>query len=78
MVRKSASWNDNSEVQSTIDGALARIQKRGRVAGTIASNETVAKYAAAGVRFFLTYTAPWLSTGAKGFISRSKEAKRSA
>jgi len=62
----------NPEVQSTIDGALARIQERGRVAGTIASNETVAKYASAGVRFFLTNTAPWLSTGAQEFLDRAE------
>jgi 4-hydroxy-2-oxoheptanedioate aldolase len=66
------------EVGRTIDDTLARIQQRGRVAGTLANHDNVSEYTAAGVRFFLTTVAPWLSTGAKGFISRSKEAKRSA
>ena len=66
------------EVVRTIDDTLARIQQRGRVAGTLANNDNVSEYTAAGVRFFLTTVAPWLSTGAKEFITRSKAAKRSA
>jgi 4-hydroxy-2-oxoheptanedioate aldolase len=62
---------DHADVQRTIDEALARIQERGRVAGTLANNENVAKYAAAGVRFLFTSTAPWLSAGAKEFVSRA-------
>lgn len=56
------------EVQKTIDYALARIQERGRVAGTLARNDNVARYAAAGVRVFLTQPTPWIETGAKEFL----------
>ena len=62
---------DHPEVQKTIDDALARIQQRGRVAGTLARNDTVARYAAAGVRLFLTVPTPWIEAGAKDFMRRS-------
>ncbi len=62
---------DHADVQRTIDEALARIQQRGRVAGTLTNNENVAKYAAAGVRFLFTSTAAWLSAGAKQFVGRA-------
>jgi 2-keto-3-deoxy-L-rhamnonate aldolase RhmA len=58
------------QVQETIDYALARIQQRGRVAGTLAMNDTVARYAAGGVRLFLTVAAPWIEAGAKEFRRR--------
>ena len=66
---------DHPQVQTTIDESLARIQKRGRVAGTLASNESVSRYSAAGVRCFLTNTAPWLEAGARDFMDRSEAAK---
>ena len=66
---------DHPEVQSTIDETLARIQKRGRVAGTLANNANVARYSAAGVRCFLTSTAPWLESGARDFMERSETAR---
>jgi 4-hydroxy-2-oxoheptanedioate aldolase len=59
------------EVQKTIDDALNRIQAAGRTAGTLAVNNTAATYAAAGVRFLLTPTGPWLAAGAAEFISRT-------
>jgi 4-hydroxy-2-oxoheptanedioate aldolase len=59
---------DHPKVQETIDYALARIQQRGRVAGTLAMNNTVARYAAAGVRLFLTVSNPWIEAGAKEFM----------
>lgn len=62
---------DHPEVQKTIDYALARIQQGGRVAGTLARNDTVARYAAAGVRLFLTVPTPWIEAGAKDFMRRS-------
>ena len=58
------------KVQETIDYALARIQQRGRVAGTLAMNDTVARYAGGGVRLFLTVAAPWIEAGAKEFMRR--------
>ena len=66
----------NSEVQKTIDDALARIQAAGRVAGASVANENVAKYSAAGVRFFMTGVDPWLTAGAVEFMQRSESAKK--
>ncbi len=66
------------DVQRTVDETLAGIQQRGRVAGTLANNDNVANFAAAGVRFFLTIVDPWLSAGAKEFISRSESAMGNA
>ena len=68
----------NPEVQETIDTTLARIQQRGRVAGTLAFNENVEKYAAAGVRFLMTTSAPWLSAGAKAFRAGAENATPSS
>lgn len=64
----------NAKVQETIDSTLARIVERGRVAGTLAFNNNVEKYAAAGVRCLMTTTAPWLSAGAKAFRSEVEKA----
>jgi len=61
----------NAEVQQTIDDTLARIQQRGRVAGTLTNNDNVEKYAAAGVRFLFTSAAHWIKGGAEEFIRRS-------
>jgi len=61
---------DHPEVQKTIDYALERIQQRGRVAGTLTTNDSVARYAAAGVRLFLTGAASWIEAGAREFLSR--------
>ena len=58
------------KVQETIDYALARIQQGGRVAGTLATNDTIARYSAAGVRLFLTVPTPWIQAGAKEFMQR--------
>ena len=63
---------DHPEVRKTIDYALERIQQRGRVAGTLARNDTVARYAAAGVRLFLTGAAPWIQAGAEEFLRRGE------
>ena len=65
------------EVQNTVDETLARIQAAGRTAGTLGSNETVAKHIEAGTRFFLTSTGPWIAAGAADFMSRAENAKQS-
>ena len=65
----------NPEVQNTIDDALARIQAAGRTAGTLTTNQTITKYAEAGVRFFLTGIGAWLTAGASEFITRAQAAK---
>ncbi len=62
------------EVQDTIDDALARIQGAGRTAGTLANNDTAAKYAAAGVRFLITGVGGWIAAGAAEFMSRAEGA----
>ena len=63
------------EVQHTIDDALARIQAAGRIAGALANNENVAKYVAAGVRFFLTQMRYWLAAASAEFMSRAENAR---
>ena len=64
------------EVQKTIDEPLARIQAAGRVAGYIATNDTVERYVDAGVRFFLTGTGAWVAAGAAEFIRRAESSTR--
>ena len=64
------------EVQKTIDDALSRIQEKGRVAGFTTTNETIEKYAAAGVRCFLTGIGPWIAAGAAEFMSRAENARK--
>ena len=58
------------DVQATIDEALAQIVAAGRTAGTLVTDDTVARYRDAGVRFFLTGWTNWVSQGAKGFLQR--------
>ena len=65
--------HQHPEVQQTIDEALARIQQRGRVAGTLTNNDNVNRYAAAGVRFLFTTVGHWITAGANEFIKRSQE-----
>ena len=58
----------SDKVQSTIDGALAKIVDSGRTAGTMCPDYTWAeKYTKAGVRCLLTPIGPWLASGAKQF-----------
>ena len=58
------------DVQATIDNALAQIVAAGRTAGTLATDDNVARYRDAGVRFFLTGWPNWVAQGAKGFLQR--------
>lgn len=58
------------DVQATIDNALAQIVAAGRTAGTLVTDDSVARYRNAGVRFFLTGWTNWVSQGAKGFLHR--------
>lgn len=64
------------EVKSTVTGALERIVSSGRVAGTLAMDDTVANFSAMGVRFFFTVVEPWIRAGATNFKGRGEEAKR--
>ena len=58
------------DVQATIDKALAQIVAAGRTAGTLATDNNVARYRDAGVRFFLTGWPNWVAQGAKGFLQK--------
>ena len=58
------------DVQATIDKALAQIIAAGKTAGTLATDDNVARYRDAGVRFFLTGWTNWVSQGAKAFLQR--------
>jgi 4-hydroxy-2-oxoheptanedioate aldolase len=55
------------EVQATIDRALAQIVAAGKIAGTLVDDNTVERYLAAGVRFFLTAWTNWVAQGARAF-----------
>ena len=58
----------SDEVQSAIDGALAKIVDAGRTAGTMCSDYTSAgKYTKAGVRCLLTPSGAWMAAGATQF-----------
>ena len=63
---------EHPEVQQAVDQAIARIQHKGRVAGTLANNDNVAMYAAAGVRFLFTMAGQWIAAGAREFVQRSR------
>lgn len=58
------------DVQATIDNALAQIVAAGRTAGTLATDDNVARYRDAGVCFFLTGWPNWVAQGAKGFLQK--------
>jgi 4-hydroxy-2-oxoheptanedioate aldolase len=60
------------EVQEKIDDALSRIVAAGHSAGTLATNDTVERYAALGVRFFFTVSQPWLNAGAREFMAQGE------
>lgn len=63
------------DVQRTIDGALARIQAAGRVAGTLTLDATVEKYVKAGVRFLMTNVGGWITASAARFKEQAEAAK---
>ena len=63
------------DVQRTIDDTLTRIQNAGRIAGTLANNDNVAQYAAAGIRFLFTSVGGWITAGAAEFKNLAEEAK---
>lgn len=58
------------DVQATIDKALAQIVAAGKTAGTLATDDNVARYRDVGVRFFLTGWTNWVSQGAKSFLQK--------
>ena len=56
------------EVQSAIDGAIARIIAAGKTAGTLVNDGNVASYIEKGVRFTMTSWNSWLAQGAVEFL----------
>ncbi len=60
------------DVQATIDKALVQIVAAGRTAGTLVTDDTVARYRSAGVRFFLTGWTNWVARGAEAFLQRAR------
>ena len=61
---------EHPEVQEVIDDALARIQKAGRTAGALATDDNVNKYLDAGVKFMLVNVGSWIQAGAANFLSK--------
>ncbi|GIT48041.1 MAG: hypothetical protein Ct9H300mP13_8370 [Gammaproteobacteria bacterium] len=60
-------WDwQHREVQEKVDDAISRIVAAGHSAGTLATNETVERYAALGARFFFTVSQPWINAGGAG------------
>ena len=63
------------DVQKTIAETMDRIVSAGRIAGTIATSEDVAKFVSLGARFFLTGVANWIAAGASEFMKLAEETK---
>jgi 4-hydroxy-2-oxoheptanedioate aldolase len=55
------------DVQAKINGSIEKIVKSGRIAGTLATNENVGRFADMGVKLFMTNASPWIATGADQF-----------
>ncbi len=64
------------DVQAAIDKAIAQIVAAGRIPGTLANDDNVEKYIAAGARFFLTQWTNWMAQGAKAYQEKVAAAKR--
>ena len=67
---------DHPEVQQTIDGAITKIVKAGRTAGTLVSSASVERYTKLGVRCIMTSFFPWIQAGAKDLMARAAAAAR--
>ncbi len=63
------------DVQNTIDSTLSRIQDAGRIAGTLALDDSVEKYVKAGVQFLLVGVGGWISTGAADYKQMATNAR---
>lgn len=58
------------EVQSAIDGAIAKIVSAGRTAGTLVNDNNLAGYVEKGARFLMTSWNGWVARGAAEFLSK--------
>lgn len=63
------------EVQSAIDGAIAKIVSAGRTAGTLVNDNNLAGYVEKGARFLMTSWNGWVTRGAAEFLSKLPAAK---
>ena len=66
----------HAEVQQTIDGAIAKIVKAGRVAGTLVNSANAERYVRLGVRCLMVPFFPWIQAGAKDLMDRAAAAAR--
>ncbi|RPH78959.1 MAG: hypothetical protein EHM88_15080 [Candidatus Rokuibacteriota bacterium] len=64
------------DVQQTVDGAIAKIVRAGRVAGTLVSSANVERYTRLGVRVVMTSFFPWIQAGARDLIERAAAGAR--
>ena len=64
------------DVQAKVDDALSRIISAGRIAGTLATSETIERYSAMGVRFFYVEIQPWLEAGARDLMARGEAGRQ--
>lgn len=64
------------EVQQTIDGAIAKIVRSRRTAGTLVSSANVERYTKLGVRCIMTSFFPWIQAGAKDLMERAAAGAR--
>lgn len=66
--------HQHPDVRNMINIAIAQIKKAGRVAGTLALDNTVEKYVKAGVQFLLVGVGGWISAGAAAYKQRVESA----
>jgi 4-hydroxy-2-oxoheptanedioate aldolase len=64
------------DVQQTVDGAIAKIVRAGRVAGTLVSSANVERYTRLGVQVVMTSFFPWIQAGARDLIERAAAGAR--
>jgi 4-hydroxy-2-oxoheptanedioate aldolase len=64
------------EVQQTIDAALTKVVRSGRVAATLVNSSNVERYTRMGVRVVMTSFFPWIQAGAKDLMDRAAAGAR--
>ena len=62
---------DHPELVATVDSAIERITKAGRVAGAVVDDETAESQIEKGARFLLSEWTKWVETGAKRFVQKA-------
>jgi 4-hydroxy-2-oxoheptanedioate aldolase len=62
---------DHPEVQKTIDGAIGKIVRANRTAGTLVNAANVERYTRLGVRALMTSFFPWVQAGLKDLTERA-------